>query len=113
MLVTKQHLGLRVATQLDPVDALLTTALVIQVAEQLEAVRLPVDDRTVHSHRFVPGLNHGRLFSQDFNFYSFRDRSLELAETSEVVLLADISDFYPRIYLHGVENALRAALGRR
>lgn len=101
----KQHLGLRVATQLDPVDALLTTALVIQVAEQLEAVRLSVGDRTVHSHRFVSGLDHGRLFSPDFNFYSFRDRSLEF------VLLTDISDFYPRIYLHRVENALRAALG--
>jgi hypothetical protein len=85
-----------VATQLDPVDALLTTALVIQVAEQLEAVRLPADARTVHSHRFVSGLNHGRLFSQDFSFYSFRDRSLELAEASEFILLADISDFYPR-----------------
>ena len=107
----KQHLGLRVATQLDPVDALLTTALVIQVAEQLEAVRLSVGDRTVHSHRFVSGLDHGRLFSPDFNFYSFRDRSLELAKTSEFVLLTDISDFYPRIYLHRVENALRAALG--
>src|SRR3954447_10494523 len=40
----KQHLGLRVATQLDPVDALLTTALVIQVGDQLEAVRLPAGD---------------------------------------------------------------------
>lgn len=107
----KQHLGLRVATQLDPVDALLTTALVIQVAEKLEAVRLPVSEQTVHSHRFVRGLDHGRLFSQDFTFHSFRDRSLELAEASSFVLLADISDFYPRIYLHRVENALRAALG--
>lgn len=106
----KQHLGLRVATQLDPLDALVTTALVIQVAEQLEVVRLPVGDGTVHSHRFVPGLDRGRLFSPDFNFYSFRDRSLELAETSQFVLLTDISDFYPRIYLHRVENALRAAL---
>jgi hypothetical protein len=42
---------------------------------------------------------------------NFRDRSLELAETSEFVLLTDIADFYPRIYLHRVENALRAALG--
>ena len=107
----KQHLGLRVATQLDPIDAVLATALVIQIAEALEAVRLPIEDRTVHSHRFVAGLDHGRLFSPDFNFYSFRDRSLELAKDCDFVLLTDISDFYPRIYLHRVENALRAALG--
>ena len=106
----KQHLGLRVATQLDPLDALVVTAIVVQIGEKLEATRLSVDDQTVHSHRYAPGLDHGRLFSPDFNFLSFRDRSLELAEESEFVLLTDISDFYPRLYLHRVENALRAAL---
>lgn len=107
----KQRLGLRVATQLDPLDALLTTALVTQVGERLEAVRLPREDKIVHSHRFESGLAHGRLFSPDFNFRSFRDRSLELvSEQGGLVLLTDISDFYPRLYLHRVENALRAAL---
>jgi hypothetical protein len=107
----KQHLGLRVATQLDPVDALLTTALITDVGERLEAVRLPREDEIVHSHRFESGLPHGRLFSPDFNFRSFRDRSLELVnERDGFVLLTDISDFYPRLYLHRVENALRAAL---
>lgn len=108
----KQRLGLRVATQLDPLDALLTTALVVQVGERLEGVRLAREDQIVHSHRYEAGLPHGRLFSPDFSFQSFRDRSLELVdERNGFALLTDISDFYPRLYLHRVENALRSALG--
>lgn len=107
----KQHLGLRVASQLGPLDALLTTALIVQVGERLEAIRLEREDRTVHSHRYEAGLAHGRLFSPDFNFRSFRDRSLELVDQHHgFVLLTDISDFYPRLYHHRVENALRSAL---
>src|SRR4051812_25842221 len=68
----KQHLGLRVTTQLDPIDTLLATALVTQVGERLEAERLPRDEQIVHSHRFEAGLPHGRLFSPAFNFRSFR-----------------------------------------
>lgn len=110
-LAPKQRLGLRVATQLDPLDALLTTALVVQVGERLEAVRLARDAEIVHSHRYEAGLAHSRLFSPDFTFRSFRDRSLGLVqEGSGFVLLTDISDFYPRLYLHRVDNALRSAL---
>jgi Reverse transcriptase (RNA-dependent DNA polymerase) len=107
----KQRLGLRVSTQLDPLDALLTTALVIQVGERLEAVRISCEEQVVHSHRYEAGLSAGRLFNADYNFQSFRDRSLELVdERGGFVLLTDISDFYPRLYLHRVENALRSAL---
>jgi hypothetical protein len=107
----KPGLGLRIATQLDPVDTLLTTALVVEVGDRLEAARLPREDGIVHSHRFTSGLPHGRLFHPDFGYASFRERSLEIAEEEDgFVLLTDISDFYPRLYLHRAENALRAAL---
>jgi Reverse transcriptase (RNA-dependent DNA polymerase) len=107
----KQHLGLRVATQLDPLDALLTTALIVQVGDRLEGVRLAPEDGVVHSHRFKSGLSQGRLFTPEYSFRSFRDRSLEVvAEQGGFVLLTDISDFYPRLYHHRVENALRSAL---
>lgn len=106
----KQGLGLRLATQLDPVDALLTTAIVIQSGPAFEAARLPPEEDTVHSYRFDPELPNGRLFRSQFNFTSFRDRSLEMATDAGFVLMTDISDFYPRIYIHRVENSLRAAL---
>ena len=107
----KPGLGLRIATQLDPLDTLLTTALTVGVGDRLEAARLPREDGIVHSHRFTSGLPHGRLFHPDFSYASFRERSLELAAEREgFVLLTDISDFYPRLYLHRVENSLRAAL---
>nr|MDQ2737045.1 RNA-directed DNA polymerase [Pseudomonadota bacterium] len=109
-LAPKQGLGLRLATQLDPLDALLTTAIVIQSGQKLEAARLPPEDAIVHSYRFDSGLPNGRLFRSDFSFTSFRDRSLELAKDAGFVLLTDISDFYPRVYIHRVENSLRAAL---
>lgn len=107
----KQRLGLRIATQLDPLDALLTTALIVQVGERLEAVRLPLAELIVHSHRYEVSLQHGRLFTPEYSFRSFRDRSLALVDERDgFVLMTDISDFYPRLYLHRVENALRSAL---
>jgi Reverse transcriptase (RNA-dependent DNA polymerase) len=110
-LAPKQRLGLRIATQLDPLDSLLTTGLVIEAGQRLENTRIGRDEGVVHSHRFELGLGHGRLFSPAFSFRSFRERSLELVdEGAEYVLLTDISDFYPRLYHHRVENALRSAL---
>jgi hypothetical protein len=109
----KQRLGLRIATQLDPIDTLLTTAVVLMAGEALEAVRLSADDLIVHSHRFAPELPHGRLYSPDFTFRSFRAHSVELASTlGGYVLLTDISDFYPRLYSHRLENTLDSALAQ-
>jgi hypothetical protein len=107
----KGPLGYRIATQLDPLDSLLLTALVFEVGESIERARIPSETGVVLSHRFEPDPN-GRLYSREFTYEAFRRRSLELADTMPTswVVLTDIADFYPRLYAHPLENALNEAV---
>ena len=98
--------GFRVATQLDPIDAMLSTALVYEAGEDFERQRLGSD--MVMSHRFAPN-ESGGLFDSAYSFERFRLRSLELAEDYEYVVITDISDFYYRLYLHPIENVMSMA----
>lgn len=107
----KGPLGYRIATQLDPLDTLLLTALVYEIGSDIERARVSRDQGVVLSHRFDPDVN-GRLYSKDFTFETFRRRSLELATGTPDgwVVLTDIADFYPRLYAHPLENALNQAV---
>lgn len=108
----KRRLGFRIATQLDPLDTILITALIYEIGHDLESVRIPAADDMVHSYRFGP-TPQGQLYLPEFNFDSFRMRSLELAETAGLVVMTDIADFFPRLYFHPLENALAAATSQR
>ena len=110
----KGRIGYRVATQLDPLDTLLFTALVYEAGSAIEAARIPTRHDVVMSHRFKPESN-GRLYAKQFSYDAFRRRSLKLA-TDNVdgwVVLTDIADFYPRLYSHRLENALKEAVPRK
>lgn len=110
MLTPKHELGFRVATQLDPLDALIVSALVYEIGADFEAARVPTSNECVFSYRFAP-TSDGRLYDPTSNFGSFRERSLELAKdtSNSVVLMTDIADFFPRIYSHPMDNAMQAA----
>ncbi len=109
----KRGLAFRVATQLDPLDTLLITAVVYEIGQELEARRVPVDDAIVHSYRFGP-TSAGQLYLPAWSFESFRERSLSEARArGGVVLMTDISDFFQRIYFHPLENALSVATASR
>src|SRR5882724_3946024 len=62
-LVPKHRFGFRISTQLDPIDFLVYTALVHSVGKKLEASRVPVSAKIVHSYRFAPD-SEGRMFSE-------------------------------------------------
>lgn len=103
----KHRYGFRIATQLDPFDHLLYTALVYELGNDIERARLPASAHAVHSYRFKPDGN-GEFFSKDFSFESFRVQSDRLANEDgcQYVVVADVADFYPRIYSHPLDNAL-------
>ncbi len=75
--------------------------------------RIPEEDQIVFSHRFAPEKD-GRLYSAQSNWGTFLDRCTELASPTKVthVVVTDIADFYPRLYHHNIENALRDATGK-
>lgn len=110
----KHRFGFRVSTQLDPLDLMLFTAITYEIGADLEAARISKDRQIVHSHRFMP-TEDGEMYDSSFRYESFRRRSAELADSGDHawVVLADIADFFPRIYSHPLENALVAATAKK
>jgi hypothetical protein len=113
VLTPKARYGFRVITQLDPLDFLTFTALVYEMGADLERRRVPTTDQRVFSYRFKPQ-NSGRMFDPAVGFAGFQARTRTVLEDASVthVAVADIADFYPRIYFHRLENALGAATSR-
>lgn len=106
-LTPKGHLGFRISTQLDPLDALILTAIVFEIGDALEDYRVPASDRVVHSYRLRRD-GDGQLYDPDFGYRSFQSSARELLDRSDVncVVVTDIADFFPRLYSHPLENAL-------
>lgn len=103
----KHRFGFRISTQLDPFDTLIYLALVYEIGEDIESKRIPPEARTVFSYRFRPD-EQGHMFDTEIGYDQFKHRSTELAFSEDYawVLVADIADFFPRIYTHPLENAL-------
>lgn len=109
-LVPKPEIGYRAAIQLDPLDALIYTALVYEAAELVEKSRIPRDRRIACSYR-VEIDARGQLFRSKNGWDDLQSKSKELAESDKCtyVLLADVADFYNQISIHRVSNALEVA----
>ncbi|RON43691.1 RNA-directed DNA polymerase [Pseudomonas frederiksbergensis] len=110
-LVPKHRFGFRISTQLDPLDFLVLTALTYEIGEKLEAYRIPVTDATVHSYRFKPDAD-GRMYSESSTYRTFQQASRTICEGYQPthIVIADIADFFPRLYTHRIDNALDSAL---
>lgn len=101
--------GYRVVHQLDPVDSVAYTAAVHSVSEAIEASRQPRARKVACSYRIKP--DPYSFFVAGSGFTDYRTRCEELAAQYRYVLATDISDFYNRIYLHRLENAISVAGG--
>jgi hypothetical protein len=104
------YAGFRWATLVDPFWNAYYLALVLSIADKIESVRVPEADRTVFSYRFQWQDENAKIF-KDSTWIDFRTRCLSLSDTYPVVVQTDISDFYPRIYHHRIENALQRLPG--
>lgn len=105
-LVPKQRYGFRIATQLDPLDMLFYLALFLETGEQIEKSRLSINEKLAFSNRFLLDNKDYSVFARDSGYSEFQAHSGQLVEKHGFVVVADIADFYPRIYLHRLENAL-------
>ena len=99
------YTGFRWATQIEPFWNAYYLALVIAIADQIESTRIPEAEQVVFSYRFSWNEDDAKLFT-DSTWRDYRIRAMELSQDAKYVVLTDISDFYPRIYHHRVENAL-------
>lgn len=105
-IVPKDELSYRQATQLDPQDSIILSALIYQYGQQIEDQRLP--KTCVFSYRFSPSLPDG-LYSGKTAWNSFWTMAAQHAKKCSHVLYCDIADFYNQVYHHTVENQLISA----
>lgn len=107
VLASVGYSGFRAVTQVDPVWNLYLLALVVWLGPDIELARVAADKRIVHSYRFKLVSKEPHIFNSNYGWFSFSQRCEELARKHKFVLITDISDFYPRIYHHRLENALK------
>lgn len=109
-MVLKGSLAFRLATQLDPVDSIVMSALLYEYGPILEASRLPTTERQVFSYRFAPD-SDGRMYGQTQPWHNIWLASKWKAASlpTGYVLIADIADFYNQIYHHVLERHFAAA----
>jgi hypothetical protein len=100
------YTGFRWATQIDPLWNAYFLGLVISIADRIEEARIPIVDNTVFSYRYNWDPVSSDLFDKSCNWRSFMERSLYLAQGSKFVVVCDISEFYPRLNHHKLENSL-------
>ncbi|HEY5125050.1 MAG TPA: RNA-directed DNA polymerase [Ignavibacteria bacterium] len=107
-LTPKHKYGFRISTQLDPFDCIIFTTLVAEIGNDIEASRIPKENNISFSNHFKMEEN-GEMFDSSYNWSEFQKHSKSLADTNNYpfVVLADIADFYPRIYSHPLENTLK------
>lgn len=101
--------GFRWATQIDPIWNAYLLAQVILIGDDIEKARVPTDRNVVFSYRYQPNQDTSQIFDVKIGWIKYQEHSVELARKYAFVLECDISDFYPRIYHHRVENALKKA----
>jgi hypothetical protein len=101
--------GFRYGTQIDPLWNAYLLALVLSIAGNLENRRVPAS--MVFSYRFRPDYASGSLFDKNVGWSEFQATAALHAGEHPYILRCDISDFYPRIYHHRLENALKIATG--
>lgn len=102
-IVPKDELSYRQATQLDPQDSIVLSAIIYQYGSLIENRRL--SKNIVFSYRFHPTLDYG--FYQDRNAWNdFWRSAYEKSLPQKTILYCDIADYYNQVYHHTIENQL-------
>lgn len=101
------YVGFRWATQIDYIWNAYLLSCVLVLQKKIESARIPQEKDCVFSYRIAPNKKSGALFEKSVGFQSFMKRSYELSKQHEFVVVCDISEFYPRLGHHRLENALK------
>jgi len=109
LLTAVGYTGFRQGTQIDPIWNAYLLALVLSIGGDIEKSRILPKKEMIFSYRFKPDSNSYTIFDRDYGWLAFQKKSIEHAKEHKFVLVCDISDYYPRIYHHRLENALKKA----
>ncbi|UII75319.1 RNA-directed DNA polymerase [Flagellimonas sp. HMM57] len=100
------YYGFRQATMIEPFWNGYFLGLVISLAEKIETTRIKEEEKKVFSYRYEWDNSKGSLF-KDTTWISYKKQCIEYSKSSDFVLQTDISNFYPRVNHHKLENELR------
>jgi hypothetical protein len=100
----KPKSGFRIVHRLEPIDSIIYTALAKTVSERVELARASAD--VACSYRF--SIDDVSFFSEGSGFNVYREGCQGLADVFSFVLSMDIADFYNKIYLHRLQNAIKS-----
>lgn len=103
------YTGFRQGTQIDPIWNAYLLALVLSIGSDIEKTRISSEKEIIFSYRFKPDSTSYTIFDRDYGWLAFQKKSIEYAKKHKFVLVCDISDYYPRIYHHRLENSLKKA----
>ncbi len=105
--VPKQRYSVRPVHSLDPLDLVLYTGLAARLASKIESNRL--SSSQVYSSRWRDGDPTSVVIENDWDGFQ-NSINVRLTDTP-FFAVADISDFFARVNLHKLENALQATSG--
>lgn len=100
------YYGFRQATLIEPFWNAYFLGLVISIAEDIESKRINEGEKNVFSYRFQWNNLTGSLF-KDTTWIDYKKQCIEYSRNYKYVLQTDISNFYPRINHHKLENELK------
>ena len=105
----KNRANVRVLHLLHPQDLVIYTALTLIAKKDIEANRLSTRLKTVFSYRAAL-TKDGELYNVRGAYDLFQARLFDLANRPafRYVAIADIADFYARIYQHRLENVIES-----
>jgi hypothetical protein len=110
-LTPKRIFSFRIATQLDPIDSIITHSILYEICNEIEKARIPKSQNIVYSFRLNPQ-SDGRMYDPLYTWPSFLEKALDILNNKDYpfALITDISDFFPSIYLHDIEITLFEAM---
>ncbi len=100
-----QH-GFRLATQLDPVWNAYFLALTLALAPAVEQLRPALALECVFSYRHCISAGAGRIFDPNVSWAAFIQRTRRLCEENKYCVTADITEFYHRVTVERVAEAV-------
>lgn len=105
----KNRANIRVVHLLHPQDLIIYTALVMIAKNDIEKSRINTKARRVFSYRVDTG-NEKILYGVKNSHEDYRRQLESKSDTpsTKYVAIADIADFFPRIYQHRLENVIES-----
>lgn len=100
------YYGFRQATMIEPFWNAYFLGLVISLADSIEKTRIKEEDKRIFSYRYQWDETAASFF-KDSNWIDYKKQCVEYSNSYSFILQTDISNFYPRINHHKLENELK------